>query len=65
MFKKLCSFIKGYWMFTILTPILIFADAFIEIRLPKIMGNIVNMLYTVDAGNKDELNLKRVEMLGF
>ena len=65
MFKKLCSFIKGYWMFTILTPILIFADAFIEIRLPKIMGNIVNMLYTVDAGNKDELNLKLVEMLGF
>lgn len=52
-------------MFTILTPILIFADAFIEIRLPKIMGNIVNMLYTVDAGNKDELNLKLVEMLGF
>ena len=65
MFKKFCSFIKGYWVFTILTPVLVFADAYIEIRLPKIMGNIVNMLYTVDAGNRHELNIKLLEMLGF
>ena len=65
MFKKFCSFIKGYWFFTVLTPILIFVDAFIEIRLPKLMGNIVNMLYTVNAENRHELNMKLLEMLGF
>lgn len=64
MFKKLCSFVKGYRILTILTPILVFFDAIIEIRLPKIMGNIVNMLYTVDANNKHELNMKLLQMLG-
>lgn len=65
MFKKLLSFVKGYRILSILTPILIFVDAVIEIRLPKLMGNIVNMLYTVDAGNKHQLNMKLLQMLGF
>ena len=65
MFKKLLSFVKGYRILSILTPILVFVDAIIEIRLPKLMGNIVNMLYTVDANNKHELNMKLLQMLGF
>lgn len=65
MLKKFYSFIKGYRIITILTPILIFVDAFIEIELPKIMGKIVNMLYGVNADNMNELYLKLIQMLGF
>ncbi len=65
MFKKFCSFIKGYWILTILTPILVFADAVIEIELPSIMGNITDILYTVNADNRSVLFLKLLEMLGF
>ena len=65
MFKKLLSFVKGYRILAVLTPILVFVDAVIEIRLPKLMGNIVNMLYTVDANNRHELNMELLQMLGF
>ena len=65
MFKKLLSFVKGYRILAILTPILVFVDAVIEIRLPKLMGNIVNLLYTVDANNRHALNMKLLQMLGF
>lgn len=65
MFKKICSFIKGYWFFTILTPILVFLDAYIEIRLPKIMGEIVDLIYVVNAENKTELYMSLLKMLGF
>ena len=65
MFKKLCSFIRGYWILTILTPILVFADAIIEIELPKLMGNVTDLLYAVDQQGKGPLYLKLREMLGF
>lgn len=65
MFKKLCSFIKGYWILTILTPILVFADAIIEIELPKITGKITDLLYTVNEQSQGSLYLKLLEMLGF
>ena len=65
MFKKLCSFIRGYWILTILTPILVFADAIIEIELPKLMGNVTDLLYAVDQQGKGPLYLKLLEMLGF
>ncbi|MGN1195309.1 MAG: hypothetical protein ACI4SB_07480, partial [Acutalibacteraceae bacterium] len=65
MFKKLCSFIKGYWILTILTPILVFIDAIIEIELPSLMGNITDILYSVDEGSRSTLYLKILEMLGF
>lgn len=65
MFKKLCSFIKGYWILTILTPILVFADAIIEIELPKLMGNVTDLLYAVDVQGRTPLYLKLLQMLGF
>lgn len=64
MFKKLCSFIKGYWILTILTPILVFVDAIIEIELPKLMGNVTDLLYVVDQQGRGPLYLKLLEMLG-
>lgn len=65
MFKKLCSFIKGYWILTILTPILVFIDAVIEIELPSLMGNITDILYSVDENSRSTLYLKLLQMLGF
>ncbi|MGN0468709.1 MAG: ABC transporter ATP-binding protein [Acutalibacteraceae bacterium] len=66
MLKRMISFTKGYRIITILTPILIFLDAYIEIKLPSIMGNIVDMIYALeDGGDRHELHMKLLEMLGF
>lgn len=66
MFKKLISFTKGYRFLTIITPILMLGDVLIQLQLPKLMGNIVDMIYAVgtpDFSHK-ALNLKLLEMLG-
>ena len=65
MFKKFISFTKGYRIFTVLTPILVFIDAFIEIQLPKIMGNVVNEIYEVGTAGTGPLYKNLLMMLGF
>lgn len=65
MFKRFISFTKGYRIFTILTPILVFVDAYIEIKLPKIMGNVVNEIYEVGSSGTKELYRSLLTMLGF
>ncbi len=66
MFKKMLSFVKGYRIITILTPIVVFFDVIIQLQIPKLMGNIVDMIYTVQDPNFSQkaLNLKLLEMLG-
>lgn len=59
------SFLKGYRIITILTPILIFVDAYIEIKLPTIMGKIVDAIYALNGtGSRHELNMMLLQMLG-
>lgn len=65
MIKKLFSFLKGYRIITILTPILVFVDAIIEIRLPKLMGNIVDELRALEGnGSMKDLSSALWQMLG-
>ena len=65
MFKKFISFTKGYRILTLLTPVLVFADAFIEVQLPKIMGKVVNEIYYVEENGTEQLYKNLFLMLGY
>lgn len=65
MVKRIFKFLKGYRIITVLTPILVFIDAVIEIRLPKLMGNIVDEIYALGGnGNMKSLGSALWQMLG-
>lgn len=65
-FKTFMSFVKGYRVLTILTPFMIFFDVLIQLQIPKIMGQIIDLVYkTNDADfSYGELRMKLLEMLG-
>lgn len=66
MFKRFLSFLKGYRILTILTPIMVFLDVVIELQIPKIMGELITMLYSTEDPDfaHDVLNVKLLQMLG-
>lgn len=66
MFKRFLSFIKGYRILTVLTPVMVFLDVVIELQIPKIMGELITMLYSAEDPSfaRDVLNVKLLEMLG-
>ncbi len=66
MFKRFLSFLKGYRILTILTPIMVFLDVVIELQIPKIMGELITMLYSTEDPDfaHDVLNYKLLQMLG-
>ena len=41
---KLSNFVKGYWVQTILTPIMVTVEAFLEILVPLMMADIANLV---------------------
>lgn len=66
MFKKLLSFTKGYRIISILTPIIVFIDAYIEIKLPTIMGEVIDTINALgESGDRHDINVKLLQMLGF
>ncbi|MDO4380228.1 MAG: ABC transporter ATP-binding protein [Clostridia bacterium] len=66
MFKRFLSFLKGYRILTIMTPVMVFLDVVIELQIPKIMGELITMLYSTENPDfaHDVLNMKLLEMLG-
>lgn len=66
MFKRFLSFLKGYRFLTIMTPVMVFLDVVIELQIPKIMGELITMLYSTENPDfaHDVLNMKLLEMLG-
>ncbi len=66
MFKRFLSFLKGYRFLTIMTPVMVFLDVLIELQIPKIMGELITMLYSTENPDfaHDVLNMKLLEMLG-
>lgn len=50
MFKRFLSFTKGYRILTILCPFMIYLDVLIELEIPKAMGRVVDVLYTIKPG---------------
>ena len=49
MIKKLGKYVKGYWGLAIVTPILVLLESGIEILIPYIMANLIDM--GIDKGN--------------
>lgn len=66
MLKRFTKFVDGYWILTLLCPVLIFIDVLIELQIPKIMGEIVDLIYTAsDASFQiSSVYSKLFEMLG-
>lgn len=66
MFKRFLSFLKGYRILTILTPIMVFLDVVIELQIPKIMQKLIDMLYSTQSPDfaHDVLNIELLKMLG-
>ncbi len=66
MFKRFLSFLKGYRILTIMTPIMVFLDVVIELQIPKIMGDLITLLYSTEDPDFAHgiLNQKLLEMLG-
>ncbi len=44
MFKRFLSFIKGYRILTLLTPVMVLLDVVIDLQIPKIMGQVIDLI---------------------
>lgn len=66
MFKRFLSFIKGYRILTLLTPVMVLLDVVIELEIPKIMGDLIDMLYSSASADFQYSELVKMlfEMLG-
>lgn len=71
MFKRFMSFTKGYRFLTVICPFMIYLDIIIELEIPKAMGRVVDMLYTLEPGSElsksviaNDLSLELLKMLG-
>ena len=65
--KRYLGFIKGYWILTLMTPVMVFVDVIIGLQLVKIMGDLVDYIYLADTPefSMHTLHMKLLEMLGF
>lgn len=54
--KKYLKFVKGSWIFTLLSPVFVFIDVYFELQLPKIMGDIID-IYIPQAAETGELSV--------
>ncbi len=70
MFKRFMSFTKGYRFLTVICPFMIYLDIIIELEIPKAMGRVVDMLYTLEPGSEasrsiitNELSVEILKML--
>lgn len=70
MFKRFLSFTKGYRILTVICPFMIYLDIIIELEIPKAMGRVVDMLYTLEPGSEasrvmitQELSVELLKML--
>lgn len=53
--KKYLSFVKGSWIFTLLSPVFVLLDVYFELQLPKIMAVIIDE-YIPQAAETGELD---------
>ncbi len=49
MVKRIFAYTKGYRLLTILCPIMIYLDVVVELRIPKAMGNVIDILMSIKA----------------
>ena len=69
MAKRFLSFTKGYRILSIICPIMIFIDVQIELQIPKVMGEVITLLYSIGTDGvtmdtvSEQLIGKLIEML--
>lgn len=69
MVKRILAYTKGYRLLTILCPIMIYLDVIVELRIPKAMGNVIDILMSIKADGisqevvTGQLAQKLIEML--
>ena len=49
MVKRIFAYTKGYRLLTVLCPIMIYLDVVVELRIPKAMGNVIDILMSIKA----------------
>lgn len=54
--KKYLKFVKGNWIFTLLSPVFVLFDVYFELQLPKIMGDIIDV-YIPEAAQSGEISV--------
>lgn len=54
--KKYLKFVKGSWIFTLLSPVFVFFDVYFELQLPKVMGDIIDT-HIPQAAESGELDV--------
>lgn len=69
MLKRILAYTKGYRLLTILCPIMIYLDVIVELRIPRAMGNVIDILMSINADGVSpevvtgQLTQKLIEML--
>lgn len=69
MLKRFLSYTKGYRLLSVICPIMIFLDVQIELQIPKVMGKVITLLYSIGSGEftdaqlSEQLGGKLLEML--
>jgi len=62
--KRFFSYTKGYRFLSIICPIMIFIDVQISLQIPKVMGEVITLLYSVTKDNiTDQLLSLLLKML--
>ena len=61
----LVNFVKGYWKDTILTPITVCIEAFLEILIPLMMSDIVNFINPTDSPIYNETTNTKIYIFKF
>lgn len=66
MLKRFSKFVNGYWILTLLCPVLVCIDVFIELQIPTLMGEIVDLIQSAETTgfSKEALWAKLAELLG-
>lgn len=69
MAKRFLSYTKGYRLLSLICPIMIFIDVQIELQIPKVMGEVITLLYSIGTDGttmdmvSDQLINKLLKML--
>jgi len=61
----LINFVKGYWKETILTPITVCIESFLEILIPLMMSDIVNFINPADSPIYNETGYAKIYLFKF
>ncbi len=53
MAKRFLSYTKGYRILSLICPIMVFIDVQISLQIPKVMGEVITLLYSIGAEGAD------------